>query len=119
MIERKRSKQRRKHPSRAQARTQFLRGQLALKLPDMLTVALEAYERIAMTPVPEDAKAQSAQQAAAKAALSHVEVLLKLAQSVPDMPPDGEGNGAQDDLRAVIENARNAIQKEGEIGGTL
>ena len=56
-----------------------LRNDLTDCFPRLLGVALDQYRAFAETEPPEDAKGFAAHQSACKAALAHVEALLKLA----------------------------------------
>ena len=58
------------------------RDHLRRTLPETLQAVLDAYDAFAARPVPEDAKAFAAWQGGCKAALAHVELLLKLAGRV-------------------------------------
>lgn len=57
-----------------------LRQRLALRLPDRIAAAVGGYETFVATVPPDDAKGFAAWHAAAKAALSHVDALVKLAR---------------------------------------
>ena len=87
-----------------------LREQLAERLPDMLTAALAAYDAIAL-PGPEaaDPRALGAQQNAARAALKHVEMILKLAESI--LPPETEDT-KETEKAALLAAARAALARD-------
>jgi hypothetical protein len=57
-----------------------LRIRLAVRLPDHVAAALAGYEDFTATSPPADAKGFAAWHAAAKAALAHVDLLVKLAR---------------------------------------
>ncbi len=81
-----------------------LRERLAARLPDMLKAALAAYDAIALPmQEPEDARSLGAQQTAAKSALKHVEMILKLAEAL--LPPEAQDNRKA----ALLEAARAAL----------
>ena len=52
---------------------------LAGQLPALIDTAVESYRRFALADPPEDAKSYAAQQTACKAALAHLDLLLRLA----------------------------------------
>lgn len=70
-----------------------LRARLAAVLPDHVAVALAGYEDFTNASPPADAKGFAAWHAAAKAALAHVDLLVKLARwadgSAETEPADG------------------------------
>lgn len=83
-----------------------LRQRLAAGLPASIHAALAAYERFAAEEPPADSKGFAAWHGAAKAALTHVEVLIKLARWA-------EGGGADsredDGLDGLLAEARAAL----------
>ncbi|MBF0326554.1 MAG: hypothetical protein HQL42_15990 [Alphaproteobacteria bacterium] len=86
--------------------TRTLRAELAASLPARISAALESYHRFTADEPPADAKGFAAWQAAAKAALAHVEQLVKLARwaengNEPDTPDSG--------LDALLAEARDAL----------
>ncbi|WP_420548994.1 hypothetical protein [Curvivirga sp.] len=107
--------------------TNELKLRLADRLPEMLSLALEAYDLITSQPIPEDPRVFTAQQGGAKAALTHMEVLLKLAQSTM-IQSDVEGKKRESDneLSSLLKRAKKAVREtqdiseEGdEIGGEV
>lgn len=104
-----------------------LKLRLAKKIPKMLTSALKAYDQIVKQPAAEDPKAFTAQQSGAKAALSHIDALLKLAQSTMeggDAIKVSEGENQLDDLMVRARNATakcdDLPEEDGDqIGGDL
>tara|TARA_R110000787_G_scaffold63679_11_gene144179 strand:- start:282526 stop:282879 length:354 start_codon:yes stop_codon:yes gene_type:complete len=84
------------------------RAVLVAALPQALIDAVETYQAHAGADIPEDARAFQQHQAACKAALQHIEVLLKLQGALGDdvSPPDTEG--ALDAVRARAEAAYSA-----------
>ncbi|MBC7908321.1 MAG: hypothetical protein H7Y60_16460 [Rhodospirillaceae bacterium] len=90
-----------------------LRQAMQASLPERIRAALAGYERFTADEPPADAKGFAAWHAAAKAALAHVEVLVKLSRwagsgdAVADEPEDGIGQ--------LLAEARHALdQLDGE-----
>lgn len=82
-----------------------LRARLASSLPEHVAAALAGYEEFAATPPPADAKGFAAWHAAAKAALAHVDLLVKLARWA-------EGTAevdAEDGMDRLLDKARAAL----------
>jgi len=103
----------RKKPRRnSKSNPENLRQELASRLPDMLTTAIESYERITLPPVDADAKSYAALHGAAKAALSHIESLLKLAKwaSLEDCSKDEHDNS----LAHLIDAAKTAMANKSD-----
>lgn len=98
----------------AEMRTAELRARLAERLPDMLDAAIAAYARIAEQAGGEDPKILAATQTAAKAALSHIEQLITLAEAVIRDAPGGHDPRTAEAERLVAE-ARAAL---GEVAET-
>lgn len=93
--------------SRSQSKQEDrLQQQLNRKLPAMLSAALEAYERIVADPS-DDPKQFASQQTAAKAALSHIEMVLKMVQTVGSHAQ--ENRDAESDIDALVSAAREAL----------
>ncbi|MQX35470.1 hypothetical protein [Roseospira navarrensis] len=89
------------------------RDRLRASLPETLHRALDAYDTFAARPVPEDAKEFAAWQGGCKAALAHVELLLKLAGRVGlDLSDPGAGEG--DALAGLLAQARAAVGEGGD-----
>lgn len=91
-----------------------LRRLVLAALPERMRVALGAYQRFTDEEPPADAKGFAAWHAAAKAALSHVEVLVKLMRwaeggAEADGPPE-------DGMDRLLAQARQALDQldEGE-----
>lgn len=82
------------------------------ELPGRIKAALDEYRRFVSDPPPDDAKGFAAWQSAAKAALSHVEVLVKLARWA-----EGEVAEESDGLGSLLAQARNALAALGEDDG--
>lgn len=91
-----------------------LRRTLAASLPARIQSALDGYERFTALEPPEDAKGFAAWHAAAKAALAHVEVLVKLARWAEGNSEDAaEDGGGIDRMLADARAALDALD-EGE-----
>lgn len=85
-----------------------LRGRLCMALPDRIAAAVDSYGRFAAAEAPEDAKGFAAHHAACRAALAHMDLLVKLARwaeaGQDDAPP------AEDDsLDRLLAEARSAL----------
>lgn len=81
---------------------------LANQLPEMIKTALHRYKTFTDIAPPKDAKLFTAHATASKAALAHLEQLLKLARMV-----DGESSGAVGqpaDLDNLIADAEAALE---------
>ncbi|CUW37700.1 conserved protein of unknown function [Magnetospirillum sp. XM-1] len=82
-----------------------LRGRLAVTLPEDVAAALAGYEDFTATSPPTDAKGFAAWHAAAKAALAHVDLLVKLARwAEGSAEPDSD-----DGFERLLEGARAAL----------
>ncbi|SOD92537.1 hypothetical protein [Caenispirillum bisanense] len=95
-----------------------LKGSLAARLPERAAAAVAAYDAFSATPAPDDAKGFAAHHAACKAALAHVEVLVKLLRwaappAVPAAAAGGAGGG-DDDLARLIAAARSAMTEDAD-----
>ncbi len=79
---------------------------LAATLPQRLAAVMEGYDRFTAQPPPEDAKGFAAHHAAAKAALAHLDLLVKLVRwcSGEAKPEDGTA--------ALLAQARQALCDE-------
>ncbi|MEW5726636.1 MAG: hypothetical protein AB1918_02310 [Pseudomonadota bacterium] len=85
-----------------------LRRRLQAALPARIQAALDGYDRFAADEPPADAKGFAAWHSAAKAALAHVEVLVKLArwaEGKAEEPDSGAGTG----LDRLLAEARAAL----------
>ncbi len=76
---------------------------LAAQLPALIDTAVESYRRFALAEAPPDAKGYAAQQAACKAALAHLDLLLRLARA---LLPKSEAAGRAPDIETLIAEAR-------------
>lgn len=78
---------------------------LARQLPALIDTAVESYRRFALAEPPGDAKGYAAQQTACKAALAHLDLLLRLARAL--LPKSAAAERAPD-LESLIAEARAA-----------
>lgn len=88
-----------------------LRQDLRHGLPALLRRAIDTYRRFSAGPAPEDAKSFVAYQAGCRAAILHIQLLLKLATCA-----EGEGAATRDEatetdaeLETLIETAKAAL----------
>lgn len=86
-----------------------LRRQIQASLPERVRAALSGYERFTAEEPPADAKGFAAWHAAAKAALAHVEVLVKLMRWA-EGGAENEGV-AEDGLDTLLCQARSALDQ--------
>lgn len=85
------------------------RKDLLAHLPGLLTNAIRGYRSFAAEPTPEDAKSFIAHQAACRAALAHIHLLIRLAECVTQ-PAAGDAPGLSDDhLEQLIQEAQAAL----------
>jgi len=95
-----------------------MRKQLIDRLPDMLDAAIAAYQRIALSSHSNDPKSFVATHSGAKAALAHIEQVIKLAESALDEESDG-AHAKKGEVEAYLVAARQALvcdPSEGEEG---
>lgn len=81
-----------------------IRAECRAELPARIKAALDEYRRFVAEPPPDDSKGFAAWQAAAKAALSHVEGLVKLARWA-----EGEASDEPGGLDGLLAQARDAL----------
>ncbi|MGE5515316.1 MAG: hypothetical protein ACM31D_05790 [Bacteroidota bacterium] len=86
-----------------------VRRQIQTSLPERVRAALSGYERFTAEEPPADAKGFAAWHAAAKAALAHVEVLVKLMRWAEGRA-ETEG-AAEDGLDTLLCQARTALDQ--------
>jgi hypothetical protein len=87
------------------------RAQIAQTLPHAIERAIASYHQFYDQPTPDEAKEFSAHHSACKAAIAHIELLLKLARWA-DLPDTHED---QSDLKVMLEQAQdelNGTQKD-------
>ena len=89
-----------------------LRQSLAGTLPDRIRAALAGYEEFTGTAPPADAKGFAAWHSAAKAALAHVDLLVKLAHWAEAEAAEAEGG--VDHLLSQARAALDALDETGE-----
>lgn len=98
-----------------------LRARLRAVLPGRIAAVIAGYDRFTAAPPPEDAKGFAAWHSAAKAALTHMEVLARLgrwAEAVPEPEcADGEeADGRASGLDRLLAEARAALDGLGDDG---
>lgn len=95
-----------------------LKGALAARLPERAAAAVAAYDAFSATAAPDDAKGFAAHHAACKAALAHVEVLVKLLRwAAPPVAATAGAAGAaggDDPLAGLIAAARAAMTEDAD-----
>lgn len=93
-----------------------MRGFVRAVLPDRVVTALAGYERFTAEDPPGDSKGFAAWHGAAKAALAHVEALVKLVRWAEGK--DEGASGGDDGLERLLAEARAALghldEDEGE-----
>jgi hypothetical protein len=83
-----------------------LRRRMSAAMPERLAAAMNSYDGFALASPPTEAKAFAAHHAACKAALAHVELLLKLTRWATGKE---EGSSEGDDLGRLIAEARGIL----------
>ncbi|MCK5385232.1 MAG: hypothetical protein KAJ29_06600 [Alphaproteobacteria bacterium] len=85
----------------------YTREQIAEFLPDALEIALASYKKFSNMPATEEPSKFKARHDASKVAVSHIQLLMKLAQwaDLPEDPTEVLGEDKQEQLRRMIENA--------------
>ncbi len=96
-----------------------LRKAVQASLPAQVQVALAGYERFTALEPPDDAKGFAAWHAAAKAALAHVELLVKLVRWAQEPvladPVESNGDPSVERLLAQARAALGALEEEEEV----
>jgi hypothetical protein len=91
------------------------RTQIASFLPDAIAKALTSYHTFMATPHESEAKAFSAHHGACKAAIAHIELLLKLARWA-DLPDARTGtSNEQIMLAAMVQEAEEELRNYKEV----
>ena len=80
------------------------RTKIAAHIPGALDVALESYKEFSSHEHNEDAKTFSAHHTACKAAIAHIQLLIKLSEMV-------EGDAHEEDI-ASLQESRKAAEEE-------
>lgn len=93
------------------SKAERMRERLLEKLPDMLDAAIAAYQRIAETGETDDPKSFAAAQTGAKAALAHIDQIIKLAEATLEKE-EGEKGVENDQVQALIQSARIAMASD-------
>jgi hypothetical protein len=83
-----------------------LRRRMSAAMPERLAAAMDSYDGFALANPPTEAKAFAAHHGACKAALAHVELLLKLTRWATGK---AEGASEGDDLGRLIAEARSIL----------
>lgn len=93
-----------------------LRNRLVRKLPAMLDAAIAAYQQIALTAPSDDPKSFAAAHTGAKAALAHIEQIIRIAESAiaQDTQASTSGGGSSDQIEALLNAARSALGNDPE-----
>lgn len=88
-----------------------LRRDLRQGLPTLLRRAIDSYRRFSAGPAPEDAKSFVAYQAGCRAAILHIQLLLKLAASAENesVATAAGPTEADAELETLIETAKAAL----------
>ncbi|OAN50152.1 hypothetical protein A6A04_01710 [Paramagnetospirillum marisnigri] len=93
-----------------------LRQKLAISLPGRIQAAVAGYEIFVASEPPVEAKGFAAWHAAAKSALAHVDLLVKLARWAEggDEAEDADGNGGIDRMLSQARAALDALDDDEE-----
>jgi hypothetical protein len=89
-----------------------VRKDLANRLPGLIDDALTRYLVFSKNDPPAKARDFTAFSTACRAAIAHLEQLLKLAQALS--PGEVEGSGPGDDIEALVAGAEKALEKAAE-----
>lgn len=89
-----------------------LRSELEDRLPDLLAAALARYIEFSETPSPEDAKGFAAHQSACKAALAHLDALLKLHRGMVATDQVPEDHSGHQDLIALADHYLESLDSD-------
>ncbi|MEQ8444194.1 MAG: hypothetical protein RIM72_09020 [Alphaproteobacteria bacterium] len=95
-------------PARRRTQAQQLRKELIRRLPEMLDAAIAAYQRIALTGQSDDPKSFVATHTGAKAALAHIEQIIKLAETALEKEQVAD-QGKKGEVEAYLSAARLAL----------
>lgn len=80
-----------------------MRATIAGHLPEAFQAAIDSYRAFYDQPLPEDAKAFSAHHAACKAAIAHLQLLIKLAAWVEGDASDFDAERLSEHMQAAAE----------------
>lgn len=105
------SKPRRRQRKKAST-LEDVRGLLSQALPALIQSTAQSYEAFTTMEVPEDAKGFAAHHAACKAALSHVELLTKLARWAENLEEVACATLSEDEeIAGLLAGARAALKE--------
>lgn len=87
-----------------------MRNKLKTSLAKRITQAVASYDGFVTAQPPDDAKGFAAHHAACRAALTHVESLVKLARWAEGREAPASAEGESEDIDRLIAEARSAIE---------
>jgi hypothetical protein len=87
-----------------------MRGDVIQRLPRLLEKAMVAYTALSLSEAPENAKEFAAFQANCRAALTHVHLLIKLAEWARKADQPKASGELSDSIEALISEAEAALQ---------
>ena len=91
-----------------------LKQELNAFLPSRICEVMNSYDAFAASDIPADAKGFAAYHGACKAALAHVEVLLKIAKWSEESASEQNPSGGIAELLAEAKEALNSMEDEEE-----
>jgi hypothetical protein len=91
-----------------------LKQELNTFLPARICEVMNSYDAFAASDIPADAKGFATYHGACKAALAHVEVLLKIAKWSEESANQGNPSGSIAELLAEAKEALNSMEDEEE-----
>ncbi|MDF1749946.1 MAG: hypothetical protein P1V34_13825 [Alphaproteobacteria bacterium] len=112
MVAKKSTARRPRNPKTRRPQSNTMRQRLMKKLPDMLDAAIAAYQQIALNGPSEDPKSFAAAHTGAKAALAHIEQIIKLAEAAAAQD-EAHQNDAEG-FSTLITAARSALEQDEE-----
>ena len=95
------------------------RARIAVFLPNALAKALSSYHEFMEQDIPEDAKGFSAYHSAAKVAIAHVELLMKMAKWSEEPLKEDSGNKLSEMITKAEEEVFGYKIKQGDLGGDV
>ena len=91
-----------------------MKQELSAFLPSRICEVMNSYDAFAASDIPADAKGFAAYHGACKAALAHVEVLLKIAKWSEESASEQNPSGGIAELLAEAKEALNSMEDEEE-----